>query len=316
MNLKRGENKSSPLFFFWRMFMIIATISESFSDELIDLIIRHPRVSAVRFNTGVSSPNTSYETLSQLKVRTTKPIWIDLKCRQLRVINWCTPYYGEVELNHNIEVELPAEIYFRGVGWTDIKAVKNNKVYLKHPPQQAIGKGQSVNISSNFMQIKGYFTEDDLKYIAAAQSLRMKHFMLSFYEGEDDLRIFKNQLKDVEGVNVGLKIESQKGVEALNDYFPSEGTTLVVARDDMFTNLKENPIPILSLYEKCIELDKNSIVASGFFSGLENKGICVSDISDIHLLHLMGYKNFMFSDGICLRHFREAVSVLELYERR
>ena len=102
--------------------MIIATISDSFPYELVDEILEHPLIGGVRFNTGAPSPNTAYENLSRLKERTSKTIWIDLKCSQLRVAQWSAPSYSEVELNHEIEVELPAQIYFRGVGWSDIRA--------------------------------------------------------------------------------------------------------------------------------------------------------------------------------------------------
>ena len=304
--------------------MVIATISDSFPCELVGQILQHPMVNAVRFNTGAPSPNTAYETLSQLKAKTLKPIWIDLKCRQLRVAQWCAPYYCEIELNHEIEVELPAQIYFRGAGWSNIRSVKKNKIYLTHPPKEAIGKGQSVNISAKSLQIKGYFTEKDIAYIKAAELLDINYFMLSFYEGENDLEMFRSQLKHPDKVHIGLKIESLKGIEAVQELkelmyllsaFPCEQKlTLVVARDDLLVNIGADVTKMLFVLKQCIELDGYAIAASQFFSGLKHKGICAGDISDIHLLHLMDYKNFLLSDEICLRHFSEAMSIWRQYK--
>lgn len=327
MRIRKRGKIGFPLFlYFFRreVFMVIATISDSFPYELIDEILQHPLVDAVRFNTGAPSPNTAYETLSQLKASTLKPIWIDLKCRQLRVIQWCAPYYSEIELNHEIEVELPAQIYFRGQGWLDIRAVKKNKIYLIHPPEEAIGKGQSVNISAKFLQIKGYFTEKDIEYIKAAELLDINYFMLSFYEEEEDLVMFKSQLKHPENAYIGLKIESLKGIEAIqelkelmdasNAFLHEQKLTLVVARDDLLVNLRDEPTKIISVLEQCIKFDKYAIAASQFFSGLKHKGICASDISDIHLIHSMGYGNFLLSDEICLRHFSKAMSIWQQYK--
>ena len=317
-------NFTLPHFYLWRIIMILATISGAFNNELISEIINHPMIGGFRFNTGVPIIHTPYETLAKLRIMTSKPIWIDLKCRQLRIAKWAVPYYGEIELNHEIEIEFPAQIHFRGVGWTDIRAVKGNKIYLVNPPEQAVGQGQSVNIRARFLKVKGYFTEEDIAYIKAAESLGINHFMLSFYEGEDDLERLMKQLKNTEDVCVGLKIESIKGVEAvesivqelakINLLLFDKKLTLVVARDDLLINLGDNAVQIVEIIKQCLEYDQNAIVASQFFSGIEHTGvISAADISDISLLNKIGYKDFMLSDEICLRHFHQVMEILEQY---
>lgn len=296
--------------------MLIATLPAIYHYELLNTIISHPLVSSVRINTGTPSPHTAHETLAAIKAKTEKIIWVDLKCRQLRVERWCAPGYCEVELNHNIELELPAKIHFRGSEWADIKAVKYNKIYLTNPPRQAIGQGQSVNIHAKSLKINGYFTKEDLEYIKAAECLGIDHFMLSFYEGEEDFEMFEKQFEHPERVHVVAKIESQKGVESLNSFSPMAERSLMIARDDLLVNIGEDKTKLLDVLDQCLELDKDTIVASQFFSGLENDGVNASDISDLHLLHLMGYKNFMLSDGICHRHFHEAMKIWEQYLER
>lgn len=305
--------------------MIIATIPGVFRRELTDKILKDELIDAVRFNTGVPSPDTAYDTLVQLKTKTSKPIWIDLKCRQLRIARWCVPYYGEVELNHEIELELPAHVHFRGGEQIEIKRVQGNKIYLAEPPEQAIGQGQSINIHAESLNIKGYLTEEDIRYIKAAEAMGLNHFMLSFYEGLKDIEMFREQLKHPENVKIGMKIESHEGLRALDEleskidddekFISKQNLTIVVARDDLLENLEQDVILMLSALKNCLEIDKDAIVASQFFLGLEHTGsINAADISDIHLLHIMGYKNFMLSDEICLRHFSKVVSAWEDYE--
>ncbi|MGV8152596.1 MAG: hypothetical protein ACP5OG_05935 [Candidatus Nanoarchaeia archaeon] len=301
---------------------IIATISGSFNYPLIEHIISDSMIKAVRWNTGAASPNTPYENLVQLEhlARThEKHLWVDLKCRQLRVKCWCAPQYSEVELNHKIKVQLPAMIQFRGQGWYHIKAVKGNKVYLQNPPKQAIGKGQSVNIMSSGLKIKGYFTPMDIEYILAAKALGLKRFMLSFYEGKQDIEEFTKVFGCINYI-LGLKIESEKGVNALEEYSefisssdPTKETLLIVARDDLMSNFCDQPHKILKITKKCIEINSKSIVASQFFSGLLSDKVNASDFSDICLMQKLGCRTIMLCDEICLYNFDKAMNLISKY---
>ena len=304
---------------------LIATLPGVHRNELLSRIISHPLVNSVRINTGTPSPYSAYETLAMImsKADQEKHVWVDLKCRQLRVERWCAPNYCEVELNFKIEVDLPARVYFRGGEWNEISAVNGNKIYLANPPKQAIGQGQSVNILSDSLNVLGYFTEKDLKYISAAEQLGIKHFMLSFYEGEEDIKMLKDKLENPNDVYIGLKIESKKGLQALDvlkrdafefSTFPcDQNLVIIVARDDLMTNIGDDKIKMLDVLEQCLEFDNYAIVASQFFSGLRAGEISSGDVSDLHLVHLMGYNHILLSDGICQKHFDEAISVWEHY---
>ena len=82
-----------------------------------------PLISEARFNSGVNSLMNEEDIINRLKVIETlykKKIWIDLKGRQLRVNAWADPSYEAIELNHDIELEYPAKVIFRGSNESEI----------------------------------------------------------------------------------------------------------------------------------------------------------------------------------------------------
>ena len=163
--------------------VLIATLPSVYRKELMEKIIRHPLIDEVRYNVGYSTPYSPIETLIKildLTEKNNKKLWIDLKGRQLRIVNWAKPDYGTIILNHEIEVDLPAKVFFRGNEWSELKVVNGNKIYVDPPPKEAVGEGQAINIIGNNLKVKEYLTEDDKEYIEAACKLGISNFMLSF----------------------------------------------------------------------------------------------------------------------------------------
>lgn len=305
--------------------MLILTLPSIHRTELMERIISEPFVHGVRYNTGKASVYSPEETLKkafEMANKYNKKFWVDLKGRQLRVEHWALPDYGKITLNHNIEVELPAKVYFRGDSWTELKAVEDNVIYVDPPPKYAVGEGQSVNIVAKNLVVSGnqYLTLNDMEYIETAVGLGIKNFMLSFVERETDIYEVQNflhieykGLKDFECV---LKIESLKGVEFV-EKFDRQKTkeeflqklVLMAARDDLFNQIGENKTDIFSALQKIILADENAILASRIFSSLEmNDEPSLADFSDLFLMKRMGYKNFLLSDEICERHFEKAIT--------
>ena len=71
--------------------------------------------------------------------------------------------------------------------------------------------------------------------------------------------------------------------------------------------MTSTPISFCRLCQK-YRLDPEAFAASHIFSTLETKNIVsMADISDLKMLHDMGYKNFMFSDDVSHRCFDDAV---------
>ena len=298
--------------------MLIATLPAIHRENLLRAIIAHSAVGGVRYNVGARSAYSPKETLEWILELTTvhkKKLWIDLKGRQLRIVQWAVPKFGEIILNHEIEVDCPAKVFFRGNERSEVKVVRGNKIYVDPPPQYAVGAGQAINIHGEGLKIKGYLTEDDKAYIEAGTALGIDDYMLSFVEEKTDMEevvVLNPKARMV------LKIESPKGIDLVSrtDFEVPLGVKLMAARDDLFINIGENKVHILGALAKIIEKDPGAIVASRIFSGIECDGnVSMGDLSDLRLMEIMGYKSFMLSDGICERHFDLAIRAWEDFKK-
>jgi pyruvate kinase len=289
--------------------MLIATVPPVHQERLLQKIVAEPSVDELRYNTGLVSAYSPQETIERIvKLAETyrKKLWIDLKGRQLRIVQWAVPNYGKIVLNHEIEVELPAKIVFRGDDSSEIKLVRENIVYVDPPPKHAVGAGQAVNVLSQNLKVKGYLTKEDREYIKAAISCGARNFMLSFVESLSDIE----ELQTVAGdgrVEVILKIESIKGMQFIKSFSKKDSLFLMAARDDLVINLGK--VDVFTALKEIIAKDPQAIVASKIFSGLESTGFTsMADFADLMLMKLFGYRNFMLSDGICLNYFDRAVA--------
>ena len=126
---------------------LIATIPSLNNMEKVERVFANTNISEVRFNTGAQTPYSISETLDILKklsIKYKKRLWIDLKGRQLRVIKWADPLFSCIELNHNIQLLYPAQIYFRNSDRVNITHVKDgNKIFVDPLPKYPLGAGQS-----------------------------------------------------------------------------------------------------------------------------------------------------------------------------
>ncbi len=304
--------------------MIIATLPPVYQEELSEQIASHPRVDVLRYNTGMDSyfdPDETLVLLKQLTERFGKKLWLDLKGRQLRIKEWVTPGYSEIVLNHAIEVTGPARVHFRGSGWTNLKYADGNRIFVDPLPPQALGKGQSVNVVGADVKITGYLTDLDREYIELAKPCGVGGFLLSFVERVSDIsEVMSIWGDDKESMpDLILKIESARGLEFIRNFsvepFASASNlvTPMLARDDLFNELGSGPL-VLSAATELIQGYPEAITASRLWSGLERTGeATVADFADWHLLHQQGYKNFMLSDGLCLRQFTAAMEAIEEY---
>jgi hypothetical protein len=263
-----------------------------------------PEVDALRFNTGVSVPDPR-ETLKTLKkiIPPHKPLWVDLKCRQLRVASWGDPSFSEVELNREIEVDLPARIIFRGGHSSEISSVEGNKVFLADPPTQCVGKGQSVNILAEKLIVKGpLFTGLDWVYLEACEELGIKHIMASYIQTWEDVSGLMNVVK--RDAQIYLKIEDKQGIDNIvcsmtGKHDDLHGMHLELARDDLFTELRGNYALMLEATQQAIIRDKGALVASRLLPSMEHGGEpSLGDLTDIVHLYSFGYRDFMFQDDM------------------
>lgn len=298
-----------------------ATLPPPQYSDFLAAIVANPIMTAARFNVGARTPYSPRETLKRLQsALDDRPLYVDLKGRQLRVVQWAVPTYGDIVLNHEIEVDIPAEITFRGVrGRTFIRSVRDNVIYIDPPPCQSIGAGQSVNIHGRNLRVRGYLTEEDREYVRAARELGIHTYMLSFVEEESDLR----ELLELDPkAEIIAKIESPKGLEFVSSEFSKygAGVRLMAARDDLFTNIGDEKLVIFEALQRIIHADQTAIAASKLLESYgASRNVSLPDLSDLRMLGEMGYRNFMLSDEVSFGStrrtdaFQDAMGVLWKY---
>ena len=275
---------------------LIGTLPSLHDKKSIDEMLSCEYISEVRFNSGVNDLLTVEEIIE--KIRTLeemykKIIWIDLKGRQLRVNAWADPSYEAVELNHEIDIEYPARIIFRGSNESNIIHTRGNKIVLDFPPERAVGKGQSVNIIAKSLKIKGFLTKQDVELLTVGTNLGINNYMASFVESVDDLIEILSINKKA---NIICKIESKKGMDFIKNT-PYQ-LSLMAARDDLYTETGKN-IEMLKHLREIITKDPNAICASRLFSSLNTSNyVSLSDYEDLELMYFYGYKNYMLGDDI------------------
>ena len=270
-------------------------------------VAAHPVVSGLRLNTVMPVKESLEEVLDRLHSEVKhldKKLWIDLKCRQLRVKGYWVPPFTEVEVSHDIKVNTPTKAYFSdGKEVATLVRVDGNKLIMLEGPKRVIGPGESVNIPDNSLKIDGYFTDVCKDYINAAKKIGIHDYMISFVEHTEDVKTMYELDPDA---NIVEKIESLKGLDYVNHYWNkgddvvSGKSRLMAARGDLFVELRM-PHHNIKATEDIIKKDPNAIVASRLLSSLTySLEPSCADINEIDNLLRMGYRTFMLGDDICM----------------
>lgn len=300
------------------MMKIMATLPPPHTQQMF-AVARHPLVDGVRFNIGARTPYSPKETLERIIAAIgNKEFWLDLKGRQLRITKWADPTFGDIELNHEFKVDLPATIIFRGGGTSTVKMIRGNRIYVDPYPPEAIGAGQAVNIHGTNLKIDGYLTFEDVEFVKEAKKLGLHRYMLSFVEEESD--ILGLIALDPEAI-ICAKIESPKGLEFVREVYPKfcDKVTLIVASDDLYTNIGEDKTAIFEALDIIIKRDPQAIAASRIFTSLEKSEIVsMPDMTNFRFLESLGFRSFMLSDNLCGRaeNFERAMSIIRQYKDR
>ena len=260
-------------------------------------VAQHPLVSGFRLNTVMPLREEPLEALTRLGAYG-QPLWIDLKGRQLRVIQAAIPPYTEVLLSHPIRVETPVEAYFSdGTEVVRIAAVDGNRLILEDGPRRLIGPGESVNIIHPSLEIEGTLTETDRVYLSAMKEMDLKRVMLSYVEQPDDINEVKQLLPQAECM---LKIETQRGLAYIRKHGNTQGR-LVAARGDLYVEVLR-PHKIVGSLREIIHQDPDAVVASRIFDSLTYHPVpSSSDIGDVAFLLSLGYRTFLLGDAICFQ---------------
>jgi hypothetical protein len=279
-------------------------------------ITRHPLVDELRFNTIMPIDVGIPIALKQIQeIAGGKRLWLDLKTRQLRITRFAYLPYDFVELSHSISLSLPAKLYFKDCVADIESIVDGKKLILAERPFRTVGAGEPVNILEPSLKIEGFLTDQDHEYIEAAKSLGIHHYMLSFVEKSEDIE----EMRAADpAASIIAKIESPRGLNFVRKeyerYYPD--VRLMAARDDLYITMGEEKVEILEALRLILSRDPDAIVASRILTSLlERPEVSMGDLSDLHMLNLMGFKAFMLSDEICrIRDvFRAVMKTYESY---
>ena len=274
----------------------------------------HHLVSGLRLNTVMPLKGSPEDALSCL-APVGKPLWVDLKGRQLRVVGAAIPPFTEIRVSHPVTVETPADIFFSdGMEHGRLVAADGDRLILEDGPRRLIGPGESVNIVHPSLEIHGTLTQTDRDYLAAMQKLGLKRVMLSYVESASDSEEVRAHLP---GAEILQKIETQRGLAYARKFGDRYGH-LVAARGDLFVEVPR-PHLLPAALNDIIRADPEAVVASRIFDSMAVHPVPSSaDISDVAYLLSLGYRRFMLGDAICLRResVLEALNLLEVMARK
>jgi pyruvate kinase len=275
----------------------------------LEEVATHPLVSGLRLNTVMPLREGPAEALKRLS-NLGKPLWVDLKARQLRVVGAAIPPYTELRLSHTIRVDTPVDAFLGdGTERVRVAAVDGDRLILEDGPRRLVGPGESVNIMHPSLQIEGYLTQTDRSYLSAMLDLGLTRVMLSYVEDSEDVQGVRQLLPEAD---LMLKIETLRGLAYARRHRAGQGR-LVAARGDLYVEV-QRPHRIVSALRDVISADPLAVVASRIFDSLAYHPVPASaDIGDAAFLLSLGYRTFLLGDAICLQRdtVLEALNLLQ-----
>jgi pyruvate kinase len=269
-------------------------------------VASHPLVSGLRLNTVMPIAGPLKDTLERLAALG-KPLFIDLKGRQLRVKEAAVPPFTELRLTHRLKVETPCRAYFSdGRESALVLACEGDKLILEDGPRRVVGPGESVNIPDASLAVEGVLTDKDAEYVTTARALGLHDFMLSFVESPSDL----DAVRALDpAARIVAKIESRRGLAAALDGGLGR---LMAARGDLFVELAPHELP--GAMRAILARDKDAILASRLFPSLASSlEPAAQDVTDAAFAIALGYRTLMLGDEVCLRR-ESVISALNLLE--
>jgi hypothetical protein len=279
----------------------------------------HPLVSALRFNT-ITPRDTSVQATVDglLNAFHTKPLWLDLKTRQLRITQFAYLPDSFVTLNHKISVDLPCTLYFKDCT-SRIEAIVGGDRLLLTRPERVVGAGEPVNILAESLQVEGFLTEQDLEYVEAFTRRGQHRFMLSFVQSARDCEALWQLDPQAEII---AKIEDRRGLRFVAEEYPfmRRKPRLMLAADDLYINLGDDKTAMLAALRQVIAADPTAVAASRILTSLHTpdderpKPVALGDLAYLWLLDTLGYRALMLSDELC-RLRGVFANVMQVYQQ-
>jgi hypothetical protein len=282
-------------------------------------IAAHPLISALRFNT-ITPLDVSVQSVVDglLDAFRSKPLWLDLKTRQLRITQFAYLPESYVTINHKISLKTPCTVYFKDCA-SRIEAIVDGDKLLLTRPDRIVGQGEPVNILDESLHVEGFFTGQDLEYIHAFSSRDQHRYMLSFVQSSQDCEALWRIDPQAEII---AKIEDPRGLRFVTNEYPymPRKPRLMLAADDLYINLGSDKTQMLGALRQLISADPNTIAASRILTSLQNpqedrlNDVSLGDLAYLWLLEAFGYGTWMLSDEIC-RVRAVFTRVMEVYQQ-
>lgn len=294
--------------------MIIASIAAHL--EHLKKIIKHPLIDELRFNTIVPVLEEKSNLLKNLKKKCgNKLLWIDLITRQLFINKVTQKRYISVKINKKISIKVPFKLFYRQTVVQVIDIIDGDTLIFSQTPFELPEPGEIIKIIDNSLVVEDFFSQNDIEYINSAKKCGIHNYMLSFVESEEDIR----KLLDIDPWAIIIaKIESQKGLAFVKKNFPPEYTNirLLATQDHLLVQSGDNKTRTITALKIIVKKDPEAIVSSQILSALEKaKEISVTDFSDLMLLKVLGYHNFLLNDNQCFNKniFEQVMLALKEY---
>lgn len=265
---------------------------------------KHPLMRGIRLNTAMAEEKTLPY---QLDFAVTKsygtPLYFDVKGRQIRI----TKIYDnkenlELDINHPIEVETPTVVLTKAGADCCVlaKVIDGTHLIFDGGPKFMLRPGESLNIRSNSLKVLGpLFTDQQLSFLDIAKKAGIKRYMLSYATRADEMADLRKIVG--EKAEIVAKIENPAGLEFSQSYKLGPREHFLTARGDLFVEMAK-PHQILDASKKILKKDSGAILGSRILLSVTNDPVpSCSDINEIAWLLEIGYRRFMFCDGLCLQ---------------
>jgi pyruvate kinase len=273
--------------------------------DFLEEVAAHPLVCGLRLNTVMPIAEPPAAVLDRLATLG-RPVWVDLKGRQLRLVEAAVPPFTAVRLSHAVQVPTPTRAWFRdGTESARILAVDGDRLILDAGPRVVLGPGESVNVPHPDLRVSGTLTPSDRAWLAALADRPQadRKVLLSFAESDDDLAEVHAACPRAEVV---AKIESRRGLA----WFESARCRVMAARGDLYVELPA-PHHVVGALRR-IARRPDAVAASRIASSLLRSPVPSSaDVGDIGFLLLLGFRTLLLGDEVCLSR-DTAIGALEL----
>lgn len=263
--------------------------------DFVAKVARHPVTVGLRLNTIMPLADPEATVLERLRAHG-QPVWVDLKGRQIRVVEAALPPFTAVRISHRISCSLPAELFLSdGQEHARLVAIDGERLVLDRSPRRLVGPGESVNVIAPDLRIEGTLTATDRRWLRAMGQAGARHVMLSFVEGPEDAAEVRALLPEAVVVQ---KIESQRGLAHVAATGATHGR-LLAARGDLYVELAR-PHQVLGAMRRIVQADPQAIAASRILGSLAWEAVprC-AELSDLAWLHGLGYRTVMLGDQVC-----------------